>query len=151
MPSIKSELPDFAGRYIGKGRLHLLDLLGAGAYGKVYKARDTLSPKSNSVFYAVKCMKKHEIGSRHDMHQKREYALHARASRHPNIITFFDVIEKGQFVYVILDVCTGGDLHSAIVQKKVFYKNDELLKTAYTQILDAVEFCHGMGIYHRCA
>lgn len=146
----KDDLPDFVGRYIANRRLHLLELIGAGAYGKVYKARDTTSPKSDSTFYAVKCMSKHDPGTRRDLHQKREFALHARVARHPNIVTFYDVIEKGLYVHVILDICPGGDLHSAIVHKRLFYGNDALLRDAFLQILDAVEFCHQMGVYHRC-
>ncbi|KAK0469847.1 kinase-like domain-containing protein [Desarmillaria tabescens] len=149
MSQRKIPLPDFRGSFLANRRLHLLELLGSGAYGKVYRALDTASSPSNPVYYAVKCMFKHEKGTRGDLQQLREFALHAKVAVHPNIVTFHDVIYDHAFVYVVLNLCSGGDLHSAIIEKRLFYKNDELLRTAFLQIIDGVQFCHQQQVFHR--
>ncbi|KAK0193730.1 kinase-like domain-containing protein [Armillaria mellea] len=149
MSQRKVPLPDFRGSFLANRRLHLLEHLGSGAYGKVYRALDTASPSSNPVYYAVKCMSKYEKGTRGDLQQLKEFALHAKVAVHPNIVTFHDVIYDHAFVYVVLNLCSGGDLHSAIIEKRLFYKNDELLRTAFLQIIDAVHFCHQHHVFHR--
>ncbi|KAK0485156.1 kinase-like domain-containing protein [Armillaria novae-zelandiae] len=149
MSQRKVPLPDFRGNFLANRRLHLLELLGSGAYGKVYRALDTESPAGDPVYYAVKCMSKYEKGTHRNLQQLKEFALHAKVAVHPNIVTFHDVIYDHAFVYVVLNLCSGGDLHSAIIEKRLFYKNDELLRAAFLQIIDAVHFCHQQHVFHR--
>jgi serine/threonine protein kinase len=52
-------------------------------------------------------------------------------------------------VYAALDYCPGGDLFTAVVERGVFHSQDDLIKTAYLQILDAVDWCHSHRIAHR--
>ncbi|KAK0205646.1 kinase-like protein [Armillaria fumosa] len=54
MPS-EHPLPDFAGHLVANGRFLLLELLGAGSFGKVYRAVDTASLKHTEEHYAIKC------------------------------------------------------------------------------------------------
>ncbi len=129
------------------GRLELLDSLGAGAYGQVYRAvdKDAATPS----FYAVKCLTRHAVGSRRETKQKRERRLHARVSGHPNVITFHKAIYDDFYVCFVLDLCSGGTLFEAISEHKIFYHNDTLLKQAFVQIIDAVQYCHDHLVFHR--
>jgi serine/threonine protein kinase len=51
--------------------------------------------------------------------------------------------------YVVMEFCPEGDLFSSITDKGHFVGNDPLVKRVFLQLLDAVQFCHSMGIYHR--
>ncbi|KAF9046930.1 kinase-like protein [Hymenopellis radicata] len=129
------------------GRLELLDSLGSGAYGEVFRAvdKDAATPS----FYAVKCLTRHAVGSRQETKQKRERRLHGRVSGHPNVVTFHKAIYDDFYVFFVLDLCSGGTLFEAISEHKLFYRNDILLKQAFVQIIDAVQYCHDHLVFHR--
>jgi serine/threonine protein kinase len=49
----------------------------------------------------------------------------------------------------VIEFCPEGDLFTNITERGHFVGNDALAKHAFLQILDAVEYCHSLGIYHR--
>lgn len=51
--------------------------------------------------------------------------------------------------FVVIEFCPEGDLFSNITERGLFVGNDPLAKRAFLQILDAVDYCHSIGIYHR--
>lgn len=131
------------GHRIADGRLELVSVLGLGAYGVVYLARDLTHPHhqnkpfaSSSAsslprslaasnggsaatgYYAVKCLSKVGLDSRQRSFQRREIMLHTIASNHPSVVTLHRVIDCPQdpCVYVILDYCPDGDLFSMITE-----------------------------------
>lgn len=142
-------MPDLDGHVIDGGRLQLLESLGSGAYGKVYRAVDITSPRHNRAFYAVKCLLRPAPGSNQEEFQNREFTLHSLVCDHPNIVTLHRVIYDREFVYVVLDLCTGGDLFSAIIETRVFQNNVQLIKHSFIQLIDAVHYCHEKSVFHR--
>ncbi|KAH8809584.1 kinase-like domain-containing protein [Flagelloscypha sp. PMI_526] len=155
-------LPDFSGELIDGRRYLLMSCLGTGGYGKVYKALDTKAPapakdpsssspstSRHQRFVAIKCLSKPKDGSRQYRAQRRELKFHASVSKHANIISFFDAFCDHSYVYMVLDLCDGGDLFKAIVDKKVYHEKDDLIKTVFTQVVDAVAYCHSKHIFHR--
>ena len=64
-------------------------------------------------------------------------------------MSFHKVITDSKHVYVVLNLCDGGDLFSAITERNLYFGNDALIKSVFLQILDAVHHCHSKGVYHR--
>ena len=137
-----ADLPNMAGKTIGSGKIKLVEEIGTGGFGAVYRA---LEIKTGSVL-AVKCVRKRrEKPGR----ETREISLQRLVCGHPNIVSVRGFYDDEGFVYAALDYCPGGDLFTAVVERGVFDMRDGLIKTAYLQILDAVDWCHNLRIAHR--
>lgn len=145
-------MPDFAGKVLDAGRLRLLDCLGTGAYGKVYSAVDTNTPRDNPALYAVKCLRVPHPGTLEEKLQLREFTNHLAVSTHPNVVTFHKLLRDDtvdEFRYVVLDLCAGGDLFEAIVERDFFVHRTDRIKTLFLQLVEAISFCHQNNVYHR--
>ena len=81
--------------------------------------------------------------------QQREIKLHHMASQHPNVVSLVRIMDSVDCTYVVIEFCPEGDLFSSITDKSHFVGNDLLVKRVFLQILDAVHYCHSLGIYHR--
>jgi serine/threonine protein kinase len=116
-----------------------------GAYGVVYTAVDifTYTP------FAVKALSKIGLDARQKRFQHREIALHHKASAHPNVVSLVKILDTPDCTFVIIEYCPEGDLFSNITERGHYVGNDLLAKRVFLQLLDAVEYCHGLGIYHR--
>ncbi|KAJ7772359.1 kinase-like domain-containing protein [Mycena metata] len=147
--SPSATLPDLTGEFIDDGCLQLLCLLGSGAYGKVYKAVDTTSPPHDIEYYAVKCLRRFEPGSRDAQIQDNELLVHTMISDHPRIITFYRQFRTEEFVFVVLELSAGGDFFTAMVDEQCFHANPPKVKQAMNELLDAVEFLHRNSVFHR--
>lgn len=145
--SVTQKHHNLVGKVIADGRLELVSVLGLGAYGVVYLARDLahylhrqgaygygsakhvshpnaslLSGYGSAVsgFYAVKCLNKVGLDARQRAFQRRETLLHTMASGHENVVTLHRVIDNPDdpHAYVILDYCPDGDLFSMITERQ---------------------------------
>ena len=126
-------------------QLELTGILGVGAYGVVYTAVD----RHTNAPYAVKALNKIGLDARQQEFQRREIQLHHAASRHRNVVSLLKIMDSYDCTFVVLEFCPEGDLFSSITEKGHYLDNDFMAKHVFLQILDAVEFCHSIGIYHR--
>ncbi|KAF9239867.1 kinase-like domain-containing protein [Melanogaster broomeanus] len=147
--SANSPPPPALGTLIDSDTLQLVEVLGVGGYGVVYRAVDTRDPLAHN--YAVKCLTSSRVhsGSRQRQLHIREIALHRLASAHPNVVTLHRVVEEHNYTYIIMDYASEGDLFSQILHNCRYLGHDHLIKHIFLQLLDAVEYCHSLGIYHR--
>jgi serine/threonine protein kinase len=127
------------------GRLQLTGILGVGAYGVVYTAVDI----QTNIPYAVKALNKVGLEPRQRKFQQREIQLHHQASAHPNVVSLVKIMDAPDCTYVVIEYCPEGDLFSNITEQGKYVGNDAMAKRAFLQVLDAVEYCHSIGIYHR--
>jgi serine/threonine protein kinase len=141
--------PPPVGTRIDNGALELVEVLGVGGYGVVYRALDVSSTHRTS--YAVKCLM--HTRSAHSARQRqlhiREITLHQLASVHPSVVSLYRVIEESECTYLIMEYAYDGDLFSQILHNSRYLGDDLLIKHVFLQLLDAVEHCHALGIYHR--
>jgi len=66
---------------------------------------------------------------------------------HPNIIKVYEFYQSEKYVYIINELCTGGELFDKIVDVKFFSEN--VASNIMRQLLSAVAYCHENGVIHR--
>ncbi|KAI1083099.1 Ran1-like protein kinase [Whalleya microplaca] len=140
---------DRLGKFLGES-LQLIGIIGTGAYGVVYLAVDV----KTGIQYAVKTLSKFNadgspLDRRQIAFQHRELRLHYLASAHPNVVSMHKIVDDPDCIYVVLEYCPEGDLFLNITERGQYVGKDELAKSVFLQVLDAVEHCHNLGIYHR--
>lgn len=123
MPGPTQPPPYVKGSSLADGRLQVEALLGLGAYGVVYLARDVVrrpSTHARPALYAVKCLNKAGMDQRQRAFQRREILLHTMASSHPHVVTLHRVVDNPQdpCIYLVLDYCPDGDLFTMITEKQ---------------------------------
>jgi calcium-dependent protein kinase len=119
-------------------------LLGEGAFGKVFKV-------FHKITKAVRAMKiinkqKAELGSEEEKALINEINI-LKSLDHPNIIKVYEYYNTKRRLFIISELCTGGELFDKISQDKFF--NEKLSAHVMKQLISAVQFCHANGIIHR--
>lgn len=126
-----------------------VELIHAGPHGVIYRAIDMNAPSSShgrdvGSDRAIKVISKHGLNL-----GALEVGLHSRVSAHANVITMEDAFEDDDYYFLVLDLCPGGDLFTQIWEQGAYHHNDERVRTAFVQLVDAVEACHAASVYHR--
>lgn len=138
------EFTSLVGITLDKGSLLLVDILGSGHSGVVYRALDLTTPEPHAE-YAVKCLSNVKQSTQRD----NEIRMHSAVTNHPNVLSIHRIIETDEFVFLVMDLCMGGDLWAAVTDRHVYWQKDELVRSAFMQLVDAIEYCHSRGVYHR--
>jgi serine/threonine protein kinase len=129
---------------IGRAISHyqILEKLGEGGMGVVYKAKDTHLDR----FVAIKVLPPEKIS---DPDRRRRFTQEAKAAsalNHPNIITIHDIDEADGVYFIAMEFVAGKTLSALIPRHGM--RLAEVLKYAI-QIADALARAHAAGIIHR--
>ncbi|CAN4106173.1 unnamed protein product [Withania somnifera] len=117
-------------------------LLGCGAFGKVYHARDIRTAQS----VAIKVVSKQKIlRSGLTAHVKREISI-MRQLRHPHIVRLLEILATKKKIYFVLEFAKGGELFAKLAKGRF---SEDLSRRYFQQLISAVGYCHSRGIYHR--
>ena len=120
----------------------LLEKLGAGGMGEIYKALDTRLNRT----VAIKVLPSAKSG---DPERRRRFLQEAQAAsglNHPSIITIHDVISEGDTEFMVMEYVHGKTLNDLI--PKGGLRVPLLIKYAL-QMADALSTAHAVGIVHR--
>ncbi|KAL7142098.1 hypothetical protein ABFS83_08G100300 [Erythranthe nasuta] len=131
---------DFVKKYtIGK-------LLGHGQFGYTYVAID----KSNGDRVAVKRIEKNKMVLPIAVEDvKREVKILKALAGHDNVVHFYNAFEDDSFVYIVMELCEGGELLDRILSKKDSRYTEKDAAIVVRQMLKVAAECHLHGFVHR--
>lgn len=128
-----------------RDKYELGSVLGSGSFGQVREA--TLKSGPTEV-RAVKMIERdNEDGEwSNQAIFVREVGL-LQTIQHDNIIRYYDFYEDLHFLYVVMELCKGGEVFAKIVELKRF--SEKNAASLGQQMLRSIEYIHGMKIAHR--
>ncbi|HLJ87576.1 MAG TPA: serine/threonine-protein kinase [Candidatus Angelobacter sp.] len=127
------------------GRYELLNELGRGAMGVVYRAQD---PTIGRVV-ALKTMRLdvHGLDTGEMLRRFRNEARAAGLLNHPNIVTIYDAGEHDGIFYIAMEMVEGTTLHQVLSETRVLAPEEVIHVTR--QIASGLDYAHRIGIVHR--
>jgi len=115
-------------------------VLGEGTYGVVFKATD----KTTGEEVAIKRIPREKI--RNYVRFLNEIAA-LKTLDHPNVIKLFEIFEDEDDVYLVQELCSGGELFDYIVNQE--FLSEAQAAVIFKQILHSIGYCHKNAICHR--
>ncbi|XP_057997076.1 CDPK-related kinase 3 isoform X2 [Hevea brasiliensis] len=79
---------------------------------------------------------------------RREVKILKALSGHKHLVKFYDACEDANNVYIVMELCEGGELLDRILARGGRYTEGDA-KAIVVQILSVVSFCHLQGVVHR--
>ena len=129
------------------GRYQILDELGRGATGVVYKAQD---PAIGRVI-AIKTIRLSDFTDDAERDRLRERLFREAQSAgilsHPNIVTIYDIAEESGLAYIFMEFVDGPPLEKLLNSQQALDKSAVL--SIFRQTAIALDYAHKKGIVHR--
>ena len=125
------------------GKYEIIDTLGTGSMGTVYRARDTVLDRE----IALKTIR---AGPAVDPELRERFYREARTCarlQHPNIVTVFDLGESDGMAFIAMELLEGEDLSHLIETKRELPLATRL--TLMVQICEALDHAHRHNVIHR--
>ena len=96
---------------------------------------------------AIKVLDKEKIQKQNMGNQiKREISI-MKLVKHKYIVEMIEVLASKSKIFIVLELITGGELFDKIVRDGRLSQEQALFY--FAQLLEGVEYCHGLGVCHR--
>ncbi len=122
-------------------RFELVERLGAGGFGTVWKARDTELDR----LVAVKIPRRGQLTAT----ESEQFLREARAAaqlRHPGIVSIHEVGRDGETIYIVSDLVEGISLADFMAEQRITAREAARL---CAQVAEALHHAHERGVIHR--
>lgn len=125
--------------------VHNGPVLGSGVSGLVR----LVTHKKTGIQYAVKCLDLGLIGTKEGLTQLREEIFIMCQLDHPNIVRLEEVYESHSEIYLVQELCLGGELFDRLDEQPDYHYTEAECARLVKQMLSAVRYLHSKGIIHR--
>ena len=120
-------------------------VLGSGISGLVRLC----SHKATGARYAVKCLDLGLVETEEKLQQLREEIAIMCQLDHPNIVRLEEVYESHSEIYLVQELCVGGELFDRLDEQPDYHYTEGQCARLVKQMLCAVRYIHSKGIIHR--
>ncbi|MBA0795869.1 hypothetical protein Gohar_006700 [Gossypium harknessii] len=135
------------------GKYQLGRTIGEGTFAKVKLAVDT----TNGHHVAIKIIDKAMVLESNLKYQATNKSIlkfqvqseirTMKLLHHPNVVRIHEVIGSKTKIYIIMEYISGGQLSDKLSYAKKLSEPEG--RKIFQQLIDAVDHCHGKGVYHR--
>src|SRR4029077_7971897 len=124
-------------------RYEILELLGQGGMGAVYKARDTELDR----VVALKLIRPELASNPEILRRFKQELILARDVTHRNVIRIFDLGQAKGFKFITMEFVEGRDLRTVLRERGKLPPEETVQIIA--QVCRALEAAHAAGVVHR--
>jgi len=128
------------------GRYDILRVLGKGAMGMVYEARDPNLDRR----VAIKTIKVENLSVAASAEYEARFRTEARSAarlQHPNIVSVYDSDRHGNIAYLVMEYVQGEDLKHHLDSGRRFTLEQTL--SMVLDLLSALDYAHRQNVVHR--
>jgi tetratricopeptide (TPR) repeat protein/predicted Ser/Thr protein kinase len=125
------------------GRYEILQLLGEGGMGAVYKAADRALDR----FVALKVIRPEMASNPAILARFKQELLLSHQVTHRNVIRIYDLGESDDVMFITMEYIEGKDLRSLIREREKFTPEEAV--EVIQQVCQALDAAHSVGIIHR--
>ena len=137
---------EFVGKMAGKleDKYEIIKEIGSGGFSRCLLVKN----KNTGLQFACKELPKKNLSDYEGL--MREVNLMIQLD-HPNIIKLYEVYENQKNIYLIMELCTGGELFDRITlnTENGIQFTEKQAASLFKQMMSAINYCHKNGIVHR--
>ena len=120
-------------------------VLGSGISGLVR----LVTHRATGLKYAVKCLDLDLVDTEEGLQQLREEIYIMCQLDHPNIVRLEEVYESHSEIYLVQELCLGGELFDRLDEQPDYHYTEAQCARLIKQMLCSVRYIHSKGIIHR--
>jgi len=125
------------------GKFELLEELGAGSYGNVFRARDTELHR----LVAIKVLRAGRLASQAEVDRFLREARSAAQLKHPGIVSLYEIGEHADEAWYLVEEFIAGATLASQMSRRRFAPREAAEMVA--QVADALQYAHSHGVVHR--
>ena len=137
---------EFVGKVEGEltDKYEIIKEIGSGGFSRCLLVKNKITKQS----FACKELLKKSLSDYEGL--MREVNLMIKLD-HPNIIKLYEYYENDKNIYLIMELCTGGELFDRIVENtdNGVQFTEKQAAHIFRQMMSAINYCHKNGIVHR--